>query len=308
MPRRRRGGRFLFAAVCTTAFVLAGLGLYLAYNSSSPEISEPKEPGQIFLFFDRPDVEARIEVRASADRGGASMSDVYDIDITVVSEATDPPRFFIVLSGTALPDQDLLGSSASGISNECGYAVLGMGDITCMATRGSPESAYASDESKEELIVVTGTIRPFAPATTGGSGWVSVSAHPRSVVESRDRRTFRLPTVGTVSLPQGLRAMPSEAIDNVVAFAPSLTTVVKYERLEATEVLEAASVEPVSRQPLTWVEQYGTELTASGSILDVVEQRRGERWVFLWGVLAGALGGFVAPIVLLWLRAWKGVP
>jgi hypothetical protein len=48
-------------------------------------------------------------------------------------------------------------------------------------------------------------------------------------------------------------------------------------------------------------------MAISGSIVNVVEERRSERWVLVWGVLAGVVGGFIPPTLSMLTRRSKVV-
>lgn len=299
------------AVVCTIA-ILAGLGLFFVqYNETLPQIGEDPETGQILVFFDRPGVVATVEVRASAAfSGDVYAADDYEIDIQVTGIAEQQvPRYSVVLAGSALPLDDWPdGSKRASRDNTCLSSITGPGDLECLDTKGSPESLFASDESQEDLVVVSGRIQRFEGAADSGQGWVYVTARPASVSESGERRVFQLPTVGTGHFPESLRNELTAVVDGIELYATEATIIVKYDWLHPTDQLESVSIEPAGRQPLTWIETFQSTLTASGTIIDSREERAADRNVFFWGVLAGVLGGFLIPVGALWIgvaRRWR---
>ncbi|WP_341994724.1 hypothetical protein MRBLWH7_002390 [Microbacterium sp. LWH7-1.2] len=121
---------------------------------------------------------------------------------------------------------------------------------------------------------------------------------------------FQLPTIGTTYIPATAGDEVEISIDDfgTVQVPGSLTIVVRYQYLAPTDQLDALSVEPIYRQPLTWVETYMSTLTASGTITDTTEARSADRSTFFWGVLAGVWGGFFVSLIAFWssiIVAWR---
>ncbi|TYL51185.1 hypothetical protein [Agromyces mariniharenae] len=295
-------------AICgLIALLLSGTWLFARYDETLPTIGDPPPTGSIYLYFDRPDVTASLHVEVTSEpeshEEGDYASDSYVINVTAENfDPNDPPRFYVALGGSALP-QDVFpdASDRESSANDCLTIVVSLApEFDCVLTRGSPESAYASDELKEDLIVVSGLLQPIG--VNEGLAWIDLTANADTLVGAGDTEVFQLPTVGTTYIPETVGDEMNIIIDDVgPLYVPDpITPVVEYQWLSPTDQLESLSVEPVARQPLTWVENYRTMLTASGMITDTRDQRDADRSGFFWGVLAGILGGFVVPVIGLW--------
>lgn len=293
------------AGVVSFTLIVGAAGLFVTdrYQDALPTISEAPPNGSIYLYFDRPGIEATMEVTAiSSDRH--DLSDSYDVRIRVDGiENVDAPGFSVVLAGSAMPDETYPdGSDRPPQANDCPPTVLGIqDDIQCVRTKGSPESLFAAEEAKEDLVVVSGVIERFEGANDSGQAWLQILAPASTISKSRERRIFQLPTIGTSNFPTHEREELTALVDDVDGlYVPGITVVVDYDRLSPTDSLEGVSVEPVSRQPLTWVETFQSAITVSGTIVDGREERITDRSVFAWGVLAGIVGGLVVPVFGAW--------
>lgn len=299
--------RLVGAILGLIALIASGAWLYAQYDETLPTIGDPPSTGSIHLYFDRPDVTARIDVEVTSEfvtyEDKHYSSDSYVINVTAENvNPNDPPRFYVALGGSALP-QDVFpdGSDRDASVNDCLTTVVSFApEFECVVTRGSPESAYASDDSKEDLIVVSGLLQPIG--VNEGLAWIDLTANADTLVGAGDTEVFQLPTVGTTYIPETVGDEMDIIIDDVgPLYVPDpITIIVEYQWLSPTDQLESLSVEPVARQPLTWVENYRTTLTASGMITDTRDQRDADRSGFFWGVLAGILGSFVVPLIGLW--------
>ncbi|GEM_PF-5263080 len=125
--------------------------------------------------------------------------DSYAISIFAEGvDQTNPPRFYLALGGSALPNKD--GPSPEEGSS-CSWAVTSEAPgLACDVTKGSPESAWVSDEAKKDIVVVSGML---APLNDHGQGLANVdlSAEPVSLVKAGQTKVFQLPTVGTAYVP-----------------------------------------------------------------------------------------------------------
>ena len=305
--------RLIFAVAGTALLTVGTIWFIAQYDETLPTIGEPPPAGSINLYFDRPDVSAQLDVQITSqlvtqeNKGYASDSYV----IRVLAEGLDQndlPTFYVALGGSALP-QD--GYPEGGDDDESGCSLAVRSDapeLACLATRGSPESASVSDEAKEEIFVVSGRLKPIGDQGEG-IAYIDLSANAQTLVKSGETEVFRLPTVGTTYIPVTVGEDVEIEIDRIsgLKVPEPLTIVVEYQSLSPTDQLESLSLEPVTRQPLTWVETFRTTLTASGTITDTRAERNADRITFFWGVFAGILGSLVVPLLGLWwatILAW----
>lgn len=179
--------------------------------------------------------------------------------------------------------------------------------MECLETRGAPGSAFASEDRKEKVVVVSGLLMPVGPLGESGYGWVDVDAESLNLSVSGERRIFQLPSIGTMSLNESLRNEITAVVDGTgPLYVPDVVTIVMYgPSLAPTDQLEGMSIEPIARQPLTWGDAVMSNVTASGTIIDGRGQRDADRSIFVWGVIAGIVGGLILPVIGLWTRFFR---
>ena len=299
-PPRRPTARLIGASLATVALGLSIWLLYIRYDATLPTIGDPPPTGSIYLYFDQPNIVADLDVQVASELATAGDDLAMDsYAITVLAEGVDqtnPPRFYLALGGSALPNKDGPGPEEG---SSCSWAVTSQAPgLACDVTKGSPDSAWVSDEAKEAIVVVSGLLTPLNDQGQGLAN-VDLSAEPVSLVKAGETEVFQLPMVGTTYIPATVDGDDVEiAIDDFgsVKVPESLTIVVRYRYLAPTDQLESVSIEPRSRQPLTWIETYLSTLTASGTITDATEARDADRSTFFWGVVAGILGGFLVSL------------
>lgn len=311
---RRPTARLIGASLATVALFLSGWLLFVQFNAALPTMGDPPPTGSIHLYFDQPNVTASLDVQVTSELptdGDDLALDTYAIRVLAEGiDQTEPPRFYLALGGSALPSAD--GPPASdGEDGGCSWAVSSEAPkLACEYTRGSPESAWVSDERKRDIVVVSGVLEPLDNEQGEGLANVLLSADPVTLVKAGETEVFQLPTIGTTYIPETVGTDDVDiAIDgfSAVKVPGSLTIVVTHQNLAPTDLLDSVSTEPLSRQPLTWIETYLSTLTASGTITDTTEARDADRSSFFWGVIAGVLGGFFVSLIALWwdtLAAW----
>lgn len=298
----------LTGAVLGSAALIAGtIVLTNMFDETVPTIGDPPPTGSIHLYFDRPDVTAQLDVDVTSElvtyENKDYASDSYVIRVLAEGiDQGDPPVFYLALGGSALPQDGFPDGSERGeADNGCSLAVSsGVPDLSCLTTKGSPDSASVAHEAKEEIVVVSGTLQPIGDQQ--GLAYVDLTADAQTLAKAAEIEVFQLPTVGTTYIPDTVGEDVEIAVDNVqgLKVPEPLTIVVQYQWLALTDQLDSESVAPVSRQPLIWVETFRTTLTASGTITDTREQRNADRVTFFWGVAAGILGSFLIPVLALW--------
>ncbi|MBM7388895.1 hypothetical protein JOE37_001889 [Clavibacter michiganensis] len=298
----------------TVALGLLSWTLYVLYDNTLPTFGEPPPTGSIHLYFDQPNVVAELSVQVTSElaTGGDGLAtDSYAI--TVLAEGikqANPPRFYLSLGGSALPHGD--GPTASDMreTSGCSWAVVSQApELACDRTKGSPDSAWVVDERKEDIVVVSGLLKPLNDKGQGLAN-VGLSTEAASLVGAGETEVFQLPTIGTTDIPATVGEEFEIMIDDfgAVQVPGPLTIVVRYQYLAPTDQLDSLSIEPRYRQPLTWVETYMSTLTASGTITDTTEARSADRSTFFWGVLAGVCGGFFVSLIAFWssiIAAWR---
>lgn len=311
VPPRRPTGQAITASVLTVTLGLLGWGLYALYDNTLPTIGEPPPTGSIHLYFDQPNVVAELSVQVTSELATSGDLAMDSYAITVLAEGidqADPPRFYLALGGSALPHGDGPTASDMGEPSGCSWAVVSSAaELACNRTKGSPDSAWVVDERKEEIVVVSGLLKPLNDKGQGLAN-VDLSTEPVSLVKAGETEVFQLPTIGTTYIPATAGEEVEIMIDDfgAVKVAGPLTIVVRYQYLAPTDQLDALSVEPLSRQPLTWVETYMSTLTASGTITDSTEARSADRLTFFWGVLAGVWGGLLVSLIAFWVSIFSG--
>lgn len=307
-------GQLILASALTVALGLSGWGLYLLYDNTLPTIGDPPPTGSIHLYFDQPNVVADLSVQVTSElpTGDDDLAtDSYAISILAAGiDRADPPRFYLALGGSALPHGDGPTASEAGEASGCSWAVVSQApELACDRTKGSPDSARVVDEAEEDILVVSGLLEPLNDQGQGLAN-VDLSAEPVSMVKAGETTLFQLPTAGTTYIPATAGEEVEIMIDDfgAVQVPGSLTIVVRYQHLSPTDQLDALSVQPIYRQPLTWVETYMSTLTASGLITDTTEARSADRSTFFWGVLAGVWGGFLVSLIAFWasiITGWR---
>ncbi|WP_133738425.1 hypothetical protein [Frigoribacterium sp. PhB116] len=298
----------MIAVLGTVALGLGTVGLVNQFDAALPTIGDPPPPGSINLYFDRPDVRAQLNVEVTSALATMENED-YASDAYVVRvlaeglDQNDMPTFFIALGGSALPRDDLADQSDRQSSNgRCSSAtVSAVPELACIETSGSPDSAWASNEVKEDIVVVSGRLKPVGEHG-GGIAYLDISAYASTLVKSGQTEVFQLPTVGTTYLPATIGDEAEIVIDDFTGLkVPSpLSITVSYGRLSPADRLESVSIEPITREPLTWVETSRATLTPSGTITDSRAERDAGRVTFFWGVLAGILGSLLLPLLGWW--------
>ncbi len=302
------------ASLATVALGLSGWWLYTVYDAALPTIGDPPPTGSIHLYFDQPNVVAELDVQVTSEL--ATNSEDFAKDsyvISVLAEGIDqgnPPRFYLALGGSARPHDDGPTASETGDASGCSWAVTSQAsELACEYTKGSPDSAWVSEEAKEDIVVVSALLTPLNDPGQG-LAYVDLSTNPVSLVKAGETEVFQLPTVGTTYIPETAGENIEIAIDDfgTVKVPGSLTIVVRYQHLAPTDQLDSLSIEPLYRQPLTWIDTYMSTLTASGTITDTTEARNADRSTFFWGVLAGVLGGLFVSLIAFWantVATWR---
>ncbi|WP_147440359.1 hypothetical protein [Mycetocola tolaasinivorans] len=232
-------------------------------------------------------------------------NDRYDIELHVSGlEGQRDHHFFVAMAGSIMPEypnSDLAGHPQATI--DCPPSILSTDDTTkCLSTVGNLDSLWFNPESAEDLIIVNGKLSKLEHDDSKGFGTVAVSTAPTNRVEAGDRTLFRLPTVGTTQVFDTIRdefKVNVEGLEN--AYVPIIKTIVKYDELSETELLENPSLVPQSMRPLTWVEDSGARLSASGFIVDLREQRATDRNLFVVAAITGVWGGSIFPLAQSWM-------
>lgn len=314
-PPRFLTARLIVALVGTIALGLGTAWLVNQYDATLPTIGDPPPTGSIHLYFDRPDVTAQLDVQVTSDlvtyKNKDYASDSYVIRVLAEGlDQSDLPMFYVALGGSALPRDDYPDGSDRGDSDGgCSLAIMSDApELACITTKGSPESAWVSDEAKEEIVVVSGRLKPIGDQGEG-LAYIDVTAYAQTLAKSGETEVFQLPTAGTTYIPPSVGDDVAISIDDIAGLKvpDPITIIVRYQWLSPTDQLESVSVEPFTRQPLTWVETFSTTLTASGTITDSREQRDADRVTFFWGVFAGILGSLLLPLLGWWwltIAAW----
>lgn len=300
------------AALATVSLVAAFVFVWIQYDEALPVFASSPEAGQVHLYFDQPDVSASMVMHVTPHRTtGESESWADDLFITLEADgkyADSPLIFTMVLKGSARPEMKLPTGADLGLDRA--GCPLGMvsGDVvdcrdsTTELVEIDGDSFVTNADGREPAYVVRGSMR--SSGANKQRAQVTVWTAGASVVESGATRFFRLPDAGTTYLPDTLRnEIAVRTGDNDISYPPILATAVTYIELEESDRLEGVDPEPLSRSPLTWAEPSASSIEATGSIVDMGKGRVSERWLFLYGVIAGALVGLSAPTLRLWVRA-----
>src|SRR5262249_8126088 len=127
------------------------------------------------------------------------------------------------------------------------------------------------------------------------------------------RTYFALPSIGTTYIPENSRQrIAFDLSGSSRAFVPgSLDVLVNYgDDLASSERLEKVIPDPLPAQSLIWHEVDAAQISAHGSIVDTVEEERSQVTLYLIGIFAGLVTGFV-PMLLsmsVSLIRWTRVP
>jgi hypothetical protein len=296
----------LLALAATVGYGLLVLYIFRSYNRAEPNLANPARPGSVYLFFNRPGVTADLDVSVYTNPENQLLISVYPS----LRKPGEQLTYSVVLTRSAMPspvyptgiprDVDKDGCYQGSVSAfDSGQPPSAT--VSCSRSLGAPDALYASKQGEEPVYVIQGHLEP----DKNGNGIANISVFNvgGDTTKNGAQSTFVLPAVGTTPLPNDLM----DTFTAVVAghpnlHPPRLVNQVQYENLEPSDNLQNVSLEPESRSPLTWIS--GNNIAASGTIVDDVKQREQDRDVFLWGVLAGVLGGFVPGILTLWLRVF----
>ena len=302
--------RLLLAVLANVSLVAAFVFVWIQYDKAMPVFASSPEAGQVYLYFDQPDVSASMVMRVTPHRPtGEPESWADDLFITLEADgkyADSPLIFTLVLRGSARPEMklptgadlglDMTGCPLGMVSGD----VIGCRDSTAELVEIGGDD-LATNAERDPALVVRGSMR--SSGLDKQIAQITVWTADTSIVESGGTQFFRLPDAGTTYLPDTLRSeMALKTGADNLSYPPILTTAVTYIELEESDRLEGVDPDPLSRSPLTWVESSASSVEATGSIVDMGKERASERWLFLYGVIAGALVGLSVPILRLW--AW----
>lgn len=296
----------LLALAATVGCGLLALYVYRSYNHAEPSLAEPARLGGVYLFFNVPGVPADLDV-------SVETNPVDELSIWVFPSSMKPGEqltYSVVLTGSAMPEPVYPSGVPMEVDKNGCYRVSVSADdlaqpqsgtASCSRSRGAPDALFATEQGEEPVYVIEGHLRPGANGNA--SAYISVLNVGGDTTTNGAQSAFVLPTVGTTELPDDLM----DSFTAVVAghpnlHPPSLVNQVQYENLEPSDDLQNVSPEPGSRSPLTWTSD--NNIAASGTIVNDLKQRQQDRDVFLWGVLAGVLGGFIPGLLALWLRVF----
>ncbi|MGC5224489.1 hypothetical protein ACPW96_18140 [Micromonospora sp. DT81.3] len=307
----RTASRALFsvlaALLLTAGLAAAGYFLWTEYERSEPPLTERPDIGAINVYFDTPGVDAALEVAVNSNPYNSESLDVasdnIDVSLVVRGEAAQQVRFTLVLSGSAYPQTLYPAGIPRELEAGCFRGSVHGIDIECQGLLADPSGMAPPGKDTVPVYVITGVT---SPAFKDGpqSARVTLEGEGETVVETAEQRIFQLPEVGTRFIPLEFREATSfDLASGARVFVPvQLTSVMTYDTLESTEVVEGVQPEPLSRAPLTWVSSANQ--APSGTVIDLREERSRDRNVFVLGVLAGVIGGLVPAALLLWSRVF----
>jgi hypothetical protein len=296
----------LIALVATAGFAVLALYVYRSYNRAEPSLADPARLGGVYLFFNVPGVTAHLDVDVDTNLD-------QDLSIWVYPAAMKPGEhltYSVVLTGSAMPSAVYPAGIPREVDKDgCYRGSVSADDLAdpqrrtarCSRSKGAPDAVYASGPGLEPVYVIEGHLTPDTKGNA--SAYINVVTVGGDTADNGAQSTFVLPTVGSTTLP----AAAMDSFTAIVAghpnlHPPSLVNEVRYKYLEPSDDLQNVSPEPDSRTPLTWISD--NSITASGTIVDDLEQRQQDRHVFFWGVLAGVLGGLFPGLLVLWRRVF----
>jgi len=300
VPSRRAKG-FAAAAIALHLFliVLLIIGIVKAYQVFVEVAAVPaprEDPGEVYLYFDRPGVAAYLEARISdLDYRGTDLEYSVEVDATVER----PVRYFLVLTGDASTEELYPNGEPFPRTDGCWSSVSVFPDnqLSCKSAPLARGTGYSRPEEHQPTQAVTGVIDndQYGPVLRAK---VSTMARGEYSVTAGKRRYFGLPAIGTSFVPEGFRAdIAADLGDGVQAYVPSKLDVgIDYGKLSTTDRLESVAPDPLPGL-LAWVKTDTSLLQACGSIVNTVDEENGQRTLFLLAVFAGAASTILPLLV-----------
>lgn len=275
---------------CVLGWLLLAGGLLIGYvkYGEVTAVPEPqREAGSVLLYFDRPGVEARLEVRVDERRTGFGESR-YFINVSKSGESGEL-GFMFVATGAGRATEVYPAGTARDTVNGCWDSIDGFYGLVprCHDTRMPPGPGYSTSDALVESQVITGTIRRDADGQMMTEVWLWSDD---DFIEKGGKRTyFSLPKVGTSYLPPGYRAgIPYGKPGEPKTYVPEkLDVTLIYRDLSSRDRVESVSPEPALPGKLAWAEADASSIAPRGSIVDMVVEDQNQNLIFLIGAFLG---------------------
>jgi hypothetical protein len=285
--------------IALIGFAVLGYQLFRDISTTPDRLPDP---GEVRLVFDRPGVPALLEATITSTEFEATAFD-YFIRIKDGFEADEVDFTIVTISAIRSIGQPMFPRGPPSQPNGCPVTVYVVPEkgSTCASVRigdeGFPGSRYLVGAQ-----LITGRIQ------RNESGAMFATVHARAQVpvstSAGKRANFRLPAIGTTYLPADGRDLALDFGTDRDLFVPGeLDVIVQYDELEPTDRLQSVAPDPFRAGKLAWVEADASMIAAHGSVVDITAEERGQRLLFMLGVLAGVITGMVSNAVLLLLRA-----